>query len=164
MKKKVYTATDVLDARRIVKELEKRGIEGFTKDGGPDDCIELNGISVYGKGIYVEAEDVDEAREALKEIEGAEKFAAQAAKDVKGSSDTKKTRNGSGNEDIGSGPKSDTGRSGAGAGSRSNKPGKSNSDYDGEYEGGGGAGKVIAVVLITLIIAAVVIAVFMLKK
>lgn len=70
MKKKVYTAADVIEARRIIAELKKRGIEGYTKDGGPDDYVELNGISVYGKGIYVEAEDVSQAKEFLKEIEG----------------------------------------------------------------------------------------------
>ena len=154
MKKKVYTAVDVLDARRIVGELKKRGIEGYTKDGGPDDYVELNGISVYGKGIYVEAEDFDEARECLKEIEDINEagIAGGAPAGTHSSEKQVQRKNNNSTESLNN------------AGSNKvKKRSKSLEEYDGEYEqGGSGAGKIVAVVLL-LVAVAVVAAVLVLR-
>ncbi len=149
---------DVLDANRIKGELKKRGIEAFTKDGGPDDYVELNGISVYGKGIYVEAEDVEQAKEFLKEIE-AEEDSTSAGSGKKTGADNKagaanRRSEGTDNRDSASKTGSSKGRSKSSA----------DDDDDDYIIVGSGKGKVIAGVIIALIVIAAVVAILLMPK
>lgn len=70
---KVYNASDEIDAERILSLLEDNNIKGYSHDSGLGGYMELTrGFSTYGKDIYVDESDSEQAR-ALIKIYGPEK-------------------------------------------------------------------------------------------
>lgn len=65
---KIYNASDEIDARRVLSLLESNNINGYIRDSGPGGYLELTrGFSVYGKDVFVDEADAQEALALLGE-------------------------------------------------------------------------------------------------
>lgn len=67
--KKVYNAQDEIEANMLENALEDAGIAAFSRESGSGEYMKIvSGFSVYGRDIFVEDENEDEAKKIIKEV------------------------------------------------------------------------------------------------